>query len=128
LCAASKRPGDVVALGIIPPLLGAPVRTADGLTAGAIGDLLVEPRTGRPVWAVVELPGRGEPALVPADALHTRCRAVELPFTRDRIAAAPASADATELCRHYGVAPWDLLPPAELETVRVPQPAAALAA
>src|SRR3954466_3427410 len=60
-------------VGLIPPLLGAPVVDAAGAPAGAVADLLADPATGRPAWAVVRLP-TGTTVTVPHALLRSHAR------------------------------------------------------
>ncbi|HSD79773.1 MAG TPA: hypothetical protein VLB47_03900 [Solirubrobacteraceae bacterium] len=124
-------------VGLIPPLLGAPVVAACGTPAGTVADLLVDGVSGRPAWALLHRPAPAGPVLVPAPALRSRCRAVELPWDAAHVARAPAAGDwrdapspaqAAALCRHYGVSPWDVPPVARLSRLRGERRAVATAA
>ena len=94
-------------VGLIPPLLGAPVVDAAGAPAGAVADLLADPATGRPAWAVVRLPA-GATVTVPHAILRSHARDLALPCGADHLAAAPPPDQAAALCRHFDVAPWEL--------------------
>ena len=77
-------------VGLIPPLLGAPVVDAAGAPAGAVADLLADPATGRPAWAVVRLPA-GATVTVPHAILRSHARDLALPCGADHLAAAAAA-------------------------------------
>jgi hypothetical protein len=94
-------------VGLIPPLLGAPVVDAAGGPAGTVADLLADPSTGRPVWAVVRLPD-GATVTIPHAIMRSHARALALPCGADHVAAAPPADQAAALCRHFDVAPWEL--------------------
>jgi hypothetical protein len=94
-------------VGLIPSLLGAPVVDAAGAPAGAVADLLADPVTGRPAWAVVRL-ADGTAVTVPHAILRSHARDLALPCGTDHLASAPPPEHAAALCRHFDVAPWDL--------------------
>jgi PRC-barrel domain len=126
----------MAAVGLIPALLGAQVLTSDDAAVGTVADLLVDAETGRPAWVLLDRPGHGEPGLVPAALLRTRCRAVALACAAALLATAPPAAhppspgQARRLCRHFGVSVWDVPVEAALTAVRgtVRAPVAAVAA
>jgi hypothetical protein len=94
-------------VGLIPPLLGAPVVDATGAPAGAVADVLADPVTGCPAWTVVRL-ADGTAVTVPHAVLRSHARDLALPCGADHLAAAPPPDQAAALCRHFDVAPWAL--------------------
>jgi hypothetical protein len=99
--------------GLIPSLIGAPLRPDGGAVAGTIEDLLVDAATHRPVWLLVRLHRAERPyTFVPAGRMAVRARAIAVPFDEAALRSAPVRLAAPEGCsgedlavlsRHYGV-------------------------
>jgi hypothetical protein len=111
-------------VGVIPPLLGAPVVDATGALAGAVADVLPDPLTGRPAWTVVRL-ADGTAVTVPHAILRSHARDLALPCGTDHLVAAPSPEHPAALCRHFDVAPWELPRPDGLPGLAAAVPAAA---
>jgi hypothetical protein len=99
--------------GLIPSLIGAPLRPGGGAIAGTIEDLLVDAASHRPVWLLVRLHRAELPyTFVPATGMAVRARAIAVPFDEAALRSAPVRLAAPERCsgahmavlsRHYGV-------------------------
>ena len=99
--------------GLIPSLIGAPLRPGGGPVAGIIEDLLVDATSHRPVWLLVRLHRAERPyTFVPAARMAVRARAIAVPYDEAALRTAPVRLDAPERCsdehlaalsRHYGL-------------------------
>jgi hypothetical protein len=120
--------------GLIPSLIGAPLRPDGGAVAATIEDLLVDASSHRPVWLLVRLHRAERPyTFVPAGRMAVRARAVAVPFDEHALRTAPVRLAAPERCspehiavlsRHYGVR----VPPSEARPLRPAAPRVSRAA
>jgi hypothetical protein len=98
------------ATGIVPSLLGAPLRDRDGVRVGSVEDLLADARTNRPAWLVVRLDD-GRRTVAPAAGSRPTLHGTCVRWPRETVRACPATVGGSTLerehvvrvCRHYGV-------------------------
>lgn len=94
----------------ISALIGADVYSTDGSKIGTVGQIYVDPDTGRPNWATVKTGFFGtSESFVPLDQASDADGSLRVPYSKDEVKDAPridtdselSDAEEDELYRHY---------------------------